>query len=517
VSVTDAPGQHPGAAEITEDDRRLHELGYPRVLLPKMNAFEAFAVPFSTISILTGPITLFTFALVTGGPQPLMLSWILGGPLAICVAIAMGRLGSAWPAAGAIYFWTAKLAPRHPVVSWIAAWLNGLGKVAGTTAAAFSTALFLGAFAGAQWNFTATPWRTFWIFAAILVFCALLNAFAIDLVAKINGASVLVHVGGAVALVAALLFLPHHHQGVGFVFGHFENQTGSPGHPAFPNWYVWLLSPLTLMYTMTGIDSAGDMAENTRSSQTNPPRAMVRSVLWSWILGGILCFVFCYAIQDYQGEVASAYGVAPAQILIDAVGGWVSTALIVWIIIAQLLCVMSCFTAAPRMAFALARDRAVPFSRQLARTTRRTRVPLNALWAFLALTVLPGLAAVKSITFFFAVTAVSATGLFVSYAIAIYPSVRRRSSFTPGPWNPRGARAIGWIAVAYIAMAAVLICLPTTRDFAHWKTFNYTPIALAVALISAVLWRVLVDRGRYRGPISYGSPQQLATFETDVI
>lgn len=512
MSVTDAPGQHPGAAEITEDDKRLHELGYPRVLLPKMSAFEAFAVPFSTISILTGPITLFTFALTTGGPQPLMLSWILGGPLALCVAIAMGRLGSKWPAAGAIYYWTAKLAPRHPVVSWIAAWLNGLGKVAGTTAAAFSTALFIGAFAGAQWDFTVTPWRTFWIFVAILALCALLNAFAIDLVAKINAASVLVHVGGVAALVAALVFLPHHHQSVGFVFGHFENQTGG-----WPTWYVWLLSPLTLMYTMTGIDSAGDMAENTRGSQTNPSRAMVNSVLWSWILGGILCFVFCYAIQDYNGEVGTAYGVAPAQILIDAVGGWVSTALIVWIIVAQLLCVMSCFTASPRMAWALARDKAVPLSKRLVKTTSGTRVPLNALWAFLALTIIPGLAAVKSATFFYAVTAVSATGLFVSYGIAIYLSVRRGNSFEPGPWNPRGARATGWIAVTYIAVAGVLICLPTVHDFKHWKSFNYTPVMLLAALLCAVAWRALVDRGRYRGPVSYGTPQELAALEADVV
>jgi amino acid transporter len=516
VSVTDATGQHPGTAEITEDDKRLHELGYPRVLLPKMNAFEAFAVPFSTISILTGPITLFTFALTAGGPQPLMLSWILGGPLAICVAIAMGRLGSRWPAAGAIYYWTAKLAPRHPVISWIAAWLNGLGKVAGTTAAAFSTALFIGAFAGAQWGFAATPWRTFWIFVAILVLCALLNAFAMGVVAKLNAVSVLVHVGGVAALVAALVLLPHHHQSVGFVFGHFENQTGSPGHPAFPTWYVWLLSPLTLMYTMTGIDSAGDMAENTRGSQTNPPRAMLQSVLWSWILGGILCFVFCYAIQDYSGEVGSAYGVAPAQILIDAVGGWVSTALIVWIILAQLLCVMSCFTASPRMAFALARDKAVPFSKQLYKTSRN-RVPLNALWVFLVLTIIPGLAAVKSTTFFYAVTAVSATGLFTSYGIAIYLSVRRRSTFTPGPWNPPGGKAVGWVAVAYIAVAGVLICLPTVRDFEHPKSFNYTPVALVGALLLAVAWRVLVDRGGYRGPVSYGSPQDLVALEADIV
>ncbi|MGH3627189.1 MAG: amino acid permease, partial [Sciscionella sp.] len=508
MSVTDATGQPPGAAVISEDDKRLHEMGYPRVLLQRMSAFEAFSVPFGTISILTGPITLFLFAMTTGGPQPLMISWIVGGPLALCVAVAMGRIGSRWPAAGAIYYWTAKMS-RRPITSWIAAWLNGLGKIAGTTAAAYSCALFIGAFAALRDGFTITPWRTFWIFVAILALCALVNAFAVTLVGKLNALSAIVHVGGALVLVAALVLLPHHHQSVGFVFGHFENQTGFS-----QSWYVWFLSPLTLMYTMTGIDSAGDMAENTVRSQTNPSRAMIHSVLWSWVLGGLLIFAFCYAIQDYQREAATAYGVPPAQIIVDAIGGSGATFLLLVLIAGQLFCVMACFTASPRMAWALARDKALPFSKQLG-TVARNNVPRNALAAFLLLTIIPGLATVKSPTFFYAVTAVSATGLFVSYGIAIFLSVRRGSRFEPGPWNPRGGRAAARVAVGYIAVAAVLICLPTVRDFAHWRSFNYTPIALVGALLCAVAWRVLVDRGNYRGPVSYGTAEQLAALEKD--
>jgi amino acid transporter len=511
VSATAATGQHPGTPGISDDDKRLHELGYPRTLLPKMSFFESFAIPFSTISILTGPVTLFTFAMNTGGPAALMWTWILGGPLVLCVAAAMGRIGSAYPVAGAVYFWTAKLAKRHPVfASWAAAWLNGLGKLAGTAAAAYSTAFFIGALASIQWGVAITPLRTLGIFAAILVGCGLLNALAVRLVGLFNAASVVVHVGGVIVIVFALTVLPTHHQAVGYVFGHFANNTGWRH-----SWYVWMLAPLTLMYTMTGIDSAGDMSEETRQAAKNPPRAMLQSVLWSWILGGLLCFAFLYAIQNYDGEAASAYGVAPAQILKDALPGSLATVLIVWIIIAQLLCVMSCFTASPRMGYAIGRDRAVPFSRWLY-SVNRNRVPVRALALAVIGSFAIGLPAYWSLTLFFAVTSVSAAALFVSYAIPIYLSLRRGDEFEPGPWNLKRPRLIGGIAIGYIAVASVLICLPTNRDFLHPAAFNWTPVALVAALAGVTAWYWLGGRKTYTGPVSYGTPDELAAMEADL-
>lgn len=508
MSATAATGQQPG---ISEDDRRLHELGYPRTLLPRMSFFESFAVPFSTISILTGPVTLFTFAMATGGPAALMWTWILGGPLVLCVAAAMGRIGSAYPVAGAVYFWTAKLAKRRPVfASWTAAWLNGLGKLAGTAAAAYSTAFFIGALASLQWHVTITPDRTLAIFAGILVGCGLLNAFAVRLVGLFNAASVVVHVGGVAVIVFALVALPVHHQSVGFVFGHFANTTGW-----HQSWYVCLLAPLTLMYTMTGIDSAGDMSEETTQAAKNPPRAMLQSVLWSWILGGLLCFALLYAVQDYTGEASSAYGVAPAQILKDALPGTLSTVLIVWIIIAQLLCVMSCLTASPRMGYAIGRDRAVPFS-GLLYSVGRNRVPVKALALVVVGSFVIGLPARWSLTLFFAVTSVSAAALFVSYAIPIYLSLRRGAEFQPGPWDLARPRLVGGIALGYIAVAGVLICLPTTRDFLHPATFNWTPVALLAALAGVSAWYWLGGRNTYQGPVSYGSPDELAAMEADL-
>lgn len=508
---TTAADTPPDLPDIAEDDRRLHQLGYPRVLRAQMNAFAQFAVPTSTISILTGPITVMIFAMTTGGPATMMWTWLVGGPLVLCVAVAMGRIASKYPVSAAVYFWTAQLARHKIYTSFTVAWLNFLGKLAGTAAAAYSCALFIGAFASVEWGFQVTAVRTLLIFAAILIGTGLLNALAVKAVGWLNTVSVIVHGVGAVALVVALLALPKHHQSVGWVFTHFVNNTGF-----HQKWLVVGLGVLTLIYTMTGIDSAGDMAEESKGAQINPSRAMLHSVLWSWAFGAVLIFAFMIAVQNYDGEVGSSFGVAPAQILVDAIPGWISTALIVWIIVAQLMCVMTCLTAMPRALWAMARDRGVPCSRWLYKVSARTKVPVNALIVAAVFSFVFGLPALKSYPLFTAITSVSGAALFVSYAVPIYLSIRPGTTFTPGPWNPRAPRLTGWTAIAYVAVATLLICLPTTRDFMHIDTFNWTPVALVVALIAVGAWYLMYARSRYDGPVNYGSPEELRAIEADL-
>jgi hypothetical protein len=46
-------------------------------------------------------------------------------------------------------------------------------------------------------------------------------------------------------------------------------------------------------------------------------------------------------------------------------------------------------------------------------------------------------------------------------------------------------------------------------------TFNYAPLALAVVLVGAAVWWFATARGRYTGPVSYGSPEELAAMEQE--
>ena len=52
----------------SSDTDRLHELGYAQELRRGMRTFSNFAVSFTIISILSGCLTLFYFAMTAGPP-----------------------------------------------------------------------------------------------------------------------------------------------------------------------------------------------------------------------------------------------------------------------------------------------------------------------------------------------------------------------------------------------------------------------------------------------------------------
>ena len=93
-----------------------------------MRTFSNFAVSFTIISILSGCLTLFAFAMNTGGPAVMTLGWLVVGFFVTLVALGMAEVASSYPTAGGLYYWAAKLAPEsggNPAAwSWFIGWFN---------------------------------------------------------------------------------------------------------------------------------------------------------------------------------------------------------------------------------------------------------------------------------------------------------------------------------------------------------------------------------------------------------
>src|ERR1700677_4422178 len=98
----------------TDDERRLHELGYAQELRRRMSGFSNFAVSFTIISVLSGCLTLYYFGMEEGGPVVIVWGWIIVGIFTTIVGLGMAEISSAYPTAGGLYFWSAKLAKGSP-------------------------------------------------------------------------------------------------------------------------------------------------------------------------------------------------------------------------------------------------------------------------------------------------------------------------------------------------------------------------------------------------------------------
>ncbi|WP_371494323.1 amino acid permease [Kitasatospora sp. NBC_00374] len=489
-------------AVLSEDERRLRELGYTQELARSMSGFSNFAVSFSIVSVLSGCLTLYGMGMNTGGPAMITWGWPLVGLMTLCVGLAMAEICSSYPTAGGLYYWAARLArTKGPAASWFTGWFNFMGQVAVTAGVDYGAAFFTNAFLDLQFGFTASTGHTVTIFVVILLLHGLLNTRGVKLVALLNSVSVWWHLVGVAVIVGALALLPDHHASASFVFTEFVNNTG------FQNgFYVGMLGLLLAQYTLTGYDASAHMTEETHDAARSGPRGIVNAIVVSLVAGWILLLGITFAIRDYDGALGSSTGVPPAQIFIDAIGPTGAKLLLLIVIGAQFFCGMASVTANSRMIYAFSRDGALPGARLWHRINPRTQTPTSAVWLATGGALLLALPVLWNTTAYAAVTSISVIGLYISYVIPVFLRLRQGDDFPRGPWHlGRWSRIIGCVAVGWTAVITVLFMLPTVSPVTA-VSFNYTPVAVGVVLGFAGLWWLVSARHWFTGPRIHDGP-----------
>jgi amino acid transporter len=526
----------------SRDVERLHQLGYAQELRRGMKTFSNFAVSFTIISILSGCLTLFGFAMNVGGPAIMTLGWLFVGFFVITVALGMAEVASSYPTAGGLYYWAAKLADEAGANgarwSWFVGWFNLVGQVAVTAGIDFGLALFTNAFLDVAFGIPADPPHLIAIYGVMLVIHALLNTFGIRIVTLLNDLSVWWHLVGVGAIVlVTVLFNQHGRTDLGTVFSKVVDNTGSVPGASWPGpmligipLYVALIGLLNAQYTLTGFDASAHMSEETHDAENSAPRGIIWSVIISVIAGFVLLVamnvgitpdkVFTAAdgtmIDGYAHALASSTGVPPAQIWIDAVGQTGGLIILFLVIGAQFFCGMSSVTANSRMIYAFARDGAIPGSSFWHRINHRTRTPTNSIWLAAVGAFILGLPYLYSPTAYFAITSIAVIGLYVAYVAPVFLRLRAGKRFIEGPWTlGRWSRPVGIIATLWVAVIFVLFMLPQFLPITV-SSFNYTPVVFLVVLGGAALWWFVSAKNWFKGPKVQGTPAELAAIEHEL-
>src|SRR3954449_6627001 len=161
---------------ISDDERRLAELGYSQDLHRGWSGFSNFAISFSIISILAGCFTNFGAGWNNGGPISISWSWPILSLFILLIGFTMSELVSAFPTSGGIYWWASKLG--GPRAGFYTGWLNLIGLVAVTAGVAYGAATFIDLTLdtySTSWNNSYSLTRVFLIFVGVLVLISLLN------------------------------------------------------------------------------------------------------------------------------------------------------------------------------------------------------------------------------------------------------------------------------------------------------------------------------------------------------
>lgn len=105
------------------------------------------------------------------------------------------------------------------------------------------------------------------------------------------------------------------------------------------------------------------MSEETHNAAELGPLAIQVAVLVSGIMGWLLTISLCFCVTNLEDILATPTGVPAAQIFLNAGGKTGGTVMVGLTVLVQFFTGCSSMLANTRMAYAFARDDALPFSR----------------------------------------------------------------------------------------------------------------------------------------------------------
>jgi urea carboxylase system permease len=362
--------EHP----VTTADSGVDEFGYAQKLNRSIGKFASFAAGVSYLSILTGAFALFYVGFGTGGPA-YVWSWPMVFIGQLMVALCFAELASRYPVAGSVYNWAKKLA--SPTTAWMAGWLMLTTSIVTVAAVALSIQVTLPQiWSGFQIigssthpNFAANGV----LLASILIaFTALVNAFGVRMTTVINSVGVFVELIAAVLLIIMLAIHVVHGPGV------LLNTRGLGKGNGLGYFGVFLVASLASLWVMYGFDTASSLGEETRDPKRTAPRAIIRAVTATFVLGAGILFLGILAAPNLNDpKLGSAEG-GLQYVVLSALGGPLGKLFLVCIAIAIVVCTLAIHAAAVRMIFAMARDNNLPFGRWLAHVHPTRKTPANA-------------------------------------------------------------------------------------------------------------------------------------------
>lgn len=145
---------------------------------------------------------------------------------------------------------------------------------------------------------------------------------------------------------------------------------------------------------------------------------------------------------------------------------------------------------AQRVTYAISRDGILPGSKYFRRLSKQNRMPINAAFLVLAMSIIITTAVIGSTVAFSAITATATIATNVSY---LFPIIARhtvgRNTFEPAKWNlGRWTIPCAVVSSVYISFLVVVLLLPQIYPVTG-ETLNYAPIMIgSISVISLLGW-----------------------------
>ncbi|MFP3579576.1 APC family permease [Arthrobacter sp. fls2-241-R2A-200] len=480
----------------------MDQFGYAQTLDRSIGKFASFAAGVSYISILTGVFQLFYFGFAMAGPA-YAWSWPIVFVGQLMVALCFAELAGRYPVAGSVYNWAKRLSSG--TFAWLAGWLLLISSIVALGSVALALQLTLPQiWSGFQIIGDGTGPEDFALngvlLASIMIgISTLINAFGVKLMTKINSVGVFVELVAAVLLTLALAW--HIVRGPGVLF---ETKGFGAGHP-LGFFGVFIIGAMASGYVMYGFDTASSLGEETKDPKRTAPKAILRAVTASFVLGGLILLTGLLSAPNLNDpKIASADG-GLQYLVLSVLGGPFGKAFLLCIVVAVVVCTLAVHAAAIRMMFAMARDNNLPFSRHLGKVHPVRKTPTVAAVVIGIIAVVPLIVNVSQPAIFTILSSISIVLIYLSYLLVTVPMLRRRlakkwplpndgteAGFSLGKWGlPVNILAVLWGAAMTLNLIwprpEIYNSVPPFEWYLQWGGVLFVA---AVALTGVLMYRL---------------------------
>lgn len=458
------------------DAEDVDEFGYRPSLVRSLGSFHTFAAGISYISILTGTFQLFYLGLGTGGPS-YWWSWPLVFVGQLMVALCFCELAARFPVAGSIYNWSKRLSNHG--VSWLAGWTMLTASIVSIAAVALALQATLPEiWSGFQFipmqgdeDTNAQALNGVILAALLIVFTTVINAFGTKLMAQINSAGVFIELIAAVVLI--ILLAVNIVRGPQVVLSNGGVDTS--GRP-FGYAGAFLVAMFASLYVMYGFDTASSLAEESHDPRRNAPKAILRALFFSFLLGGLILLFAIMSAPDLSDPSFASLG-GLQNLILAVLGGGVGTVILIAVVVAVVVCALAVHAAAIRLAFAMSRDNNLPAGTKLCTISPRFGTPVVS-------SVTIGIIAIVLLLVTFSpqiytvVTSIAIIMIYTAYLLVTVPMLVSRLH---GTWQPRpdGFSLGRWglpvnvLAVIWGATMAVNLAWPRNEIYNATEPFHW--------------------------------------------
>ncbi|MGU3433435.1 APC family permease [Actinomycetes bacterium M1A6_2h] len=472
----------------------LDDFGYKESLDRSLGKFASFAAGVSYISILTGTFQLFYFGFGTAGPAYLW-SWPIVFVGQMAVALCFMELAAKYPVAGSVYNWAKLLGSR--IVGWSSGWLMLTASIVTLSAVVLALQLNLPRLwsgfqiIGDGSGGTDFATNAVLLGAIMIVFTTVINACGVKLMAMINSAGVFIELIAAVLI--AIILAANITRGPSVFFS--TNGYGAGESSGYLG--AFLVASLASGYVMYGFDTASSLGEETVEPRRTAPKAILRAILASFVIGGAILVFAIMAAPDLNDPALGEQS-GNLQGIVEAVmWGPLGTIFLICIVIAVTVCSLAVHTAAIRLTFAMARDNALPFGEKLAKVHPRFQTPIVPAVVIGLIAILILVINVGQPKIFTVLTSIAIIMIYLAYLMVTGPLLKKRLQgqwppkdlkeggyFTMGRWGlPVNIFAVLWGAGMALNLAWPREAVYGTPWYNTWGAFVYIGIILGLGLL----------------------------------